>query len=173
MDDLTTCVTIEESFHNKGKGSRILLPLPLFIKIERLCNKDVEVAGQLICKVTRGLLRDNYNVEYVAILSEGEPHKVMLDKRIDLQAGSGYKTVDFHTHTKQSDPLYWNKFSEKDYVMLETESARGAYNHVLFTPDCVLTWGVDKLAFEVYPVERKEEDIIIQNYKTWENQLCK
>ncbi len=172
MEEFTICKSRNKVFNNNSIGNRILFPMLFYSKTEELCKKEVEYAGQLICKQIDDTFDKIYVVEYIAILSEGEPCNVMLNTRVDFLEKSKYIGIDFHTHREGGDKYYWDKFSDKDYEMLETESSRGDYSHVLFTPTHILTWGVHKCTFDVYNVEKdNDNENIFQNYKNWEEHL--
>lgn len=153
----------QSDLNTPKKGNVVVLSKNHYEQITLATEINNEVTGVLIGgeEIING---DTYfTTNYVYVLGVGTAGSCLPEQRkIDVvnrivkemnEEGKAYTMIQFHTHTKGTiekyGEYYTDHFSSGDYNSFEAaerESERGIYNHVLFTPTHILTWGKTKLS---------------------------
>lgn len=137
----------------------IVIPDWLLDSIISLCDRDVEYAGQLICykKV----------VEYPFLSASGSTASVFPQKKIIFTDSVDYSTIEFHTHPKALGDFWATRFSGGDLTTFSNRVIQEGeqYQHILFTPENILTWG--KQDAPDVRIGFKQTQIVIDNWRKW------
>ena len=142
----------------------IVLPEELYFKTIEMCKSVNEKRGYLLIqKNEKSIAAGKFLVEAIIEISkdQGSPYSTFVDDKMFDAFGkvlneysNEITRIEYHSHTSTTGGHWDDKFSGGDDQSLSNNVNRDRkYKHVLFTPNNVLTFGMDKPQFKVAEIE--------------------
>ncbi len=148
----------------------IFIPQSFAQSIQQMCEHTKETLGCLLGYQLDGATY----IESITVLGKGDEVSVYFDEERILKRNAviskhpGLISIDFHTHPKNLDSVWWSSFSQEDKTTIAKHlNLSNDYVHVLFTPTHIGTLAIKKPKVKFLP----DEQCLLMKHRFWAQEL--